>query len=565
MKWLDLNGVWHFAFQEKKTIGEAVCPEVFPEVMCVPGAFDALPEWYCRRGTAWYRREFTVQEDCNLAVLCLESMGLRCRFWLDGVEIGSSELAYSPLEFPAGSLTAGRHTLLAAVDNTFEGGHQPGLFLPYYDFYAFGGFYGGVKLKMMTGAFALDRVLVRTLDHRTGRVRLSLEFLGDAPEQIAATVAFDGGPGETFDISGRDLELNVPDFRLWSPDSPALHTVTVSVPEGGEITETFGIREIKTCGKKFYLNGEELYLRGFNRHESSGISGGSSADTLMLHDLQNLKKLHCNFVRGSHYTQSPRFLEMCDRMGILVWDESLGWNNVESQLKEPWFREMQVQQMDLMIHHAFNHPSIIIWGFLNEFVSDSPGGEEIGKLLCETARAWDSGRLISFACSRPLTDFANKYTDFVAYNTYPGWIIHSPEEMSLDPMEPIRGRQDTILASLRERYPDKPIMVSEMGCCAIYGQHDEAGAQWTEEFQAEYLQTVMETVFGEPELCGLAIWQMCDAKSFHRKGENIRCKPLAHNLAGVFDMYRRPKLAAKTVARMFGEHEKDEKAKRGVR
>ena len=555
MKWLDLNGIWSFAFQEKKAIGEAAEPAVFPDWMCVPGAFDALPAWYCRRGTAWYRRDFEVPEDCAQTQLCLEGMGLRGRFFVDGQEIGTSELAYSPLEIPAGPLTAGRHTLTAAVDNTFEGGHQPGLFLPYYDFYAFGGFYGGVKLKMMQGAFALDRVLVRTLDHQTGRVRLSLEFLGDAPEKVSAVIGFDYAPGQEYVLNGREVELTVPDFRLWSPDDPALHTVTVQVPGGGEVTETFGIREIKCCGRKLYLNGKELYLRGFNRHESSGMTGGSSADSLMLTDLQNLRNLHCNFVRGSHYTQNPRFLEMCDRMGLLVWDETLGWGNTPEQLADPGFRAMQVEQMDLMIRNAFNHPSVIIWGFLNEFASDTPEGEAIGKLLCDTARAWDSGRLVTFACCRPLTDVANKYTDFVAYNTYPGWIPQNEEEAQLEPTETMLDNQKTILRSLRSRYPDKPIIVSEMGTCGLYGQHDAANAQWTEEFQAEYLESVIRTVFSEPDICGLAIWQFCDAKSFLRKGANIRCKPLAQNLAGVFDTYRRPKLSAGVVRRMFEKGE----------
>ena len=250
---------------------------------------------------------------------------------------------------------------------------------------------------------------------------------------------------------------------------------------------------------------------------------------------------------------------MCDRLGLLVWDETLGWGNSAADLEDAGFRAMQVEQMNLMIHHAFNHPSVIIWGFLNEFACDTPVGEDFGRVLCETARAWDSGRLVTFACSRPLTDVVNQYTDFVAYNTYPGWIPANDEEMQMEPTESMAGNQKTILQSLRSRYPDKPIMVSEMGTCGLYGQHDPAAAQWTEEFQAEYLESVINTVFSEPDICGLAIWQFCDAKSFLRKGANIRCKPLAQNLAGVFDMYRRPKLSAHTVETLFAEHERSMK------
>ena len=141
--------------------------------------------------------------------------------------------------------------------------------------------------------------------------------------------------------------------------------------------------------------------------------------------------------------------------------------------------------------------------------------------------------------------------DIIAYNTYPGWITDDAAE---DPPSYIRENRDTIIARFRTyNPPDKPILVSEMGCCGLYGQHDRGGAQWSEEFQAEYLEEVIRRVFESPELCGLSIWQFNDAKSYCRTGGNIRCKPLAQNLAGVFDQYRRPKLAAETVRKLFAE------------
>ena len=94
-------------------------------------------------------------------------------------------------------------------------------------------------------------------------------------------------------------------------------------------------------------------------------------------------------------------------------------------------------------------------------------------------------------------------------------------------------------------------MASEMGTCALYGERDRAAGQWSEEFQAEYLEEVIRNVLASKELCGLALWQMNDSKSYHRRGANIRCKPLAQNLAGAFDAFRRPKLAAETVRRMY--------------
>ena len=111
---------------------------------------------------------------------------------------------------------------------------------------------------------------------------------------------------------------------------------------------------------------------------------------------------------------------------------------------------------------------------------------------------------------------------------------------------------ENTLRHLRELHGyGKPILISEMGCCGIYGHHDEAAAQWTEEFQAGYLSEVIDAVFSSSDTAGLALWQFNDAKSYHRSGAVIRCKPLSQNLAGVYDQYRRPKLAAQIVADKF--------------
>ena len=554
MERLDLNGIWGFSFREGACWDEPAADHA--DFMCVPGTFDTMPAWNSRRGTGYYRREFTLEHDCAGAFLRVDGMGLRGRFAVDGREIGSSELAYSPLEFAVGPLTAGRHVLTAALDNTLA--EEPDrLFQPYYDFYGFGGFYGDVTLKLMTDPRGLDRVRVRTLDFRTGRVRLNFVFKGETPEgEYPVRIAFDGGAERELTVRGDAVECEVPDFRLWSPEAPHLHTVTVRI--GAEsATETFGIREIAAKGKRLLLNGEDLYLLGVNRHETSGMSGGASPDALMIADLQNLKRLGGNFIRGSHYPQRERFLALCDKMGVLVWNETLGWNNTPEQMSDPKFIELNRQQLRLTIRESFNHPSVIIYGFLNECASDTPEGENLVKLLCETARAEDSGRLVSFACNRRFTDRAHRYTDLIAFNTYPGWIT---DRFDREPTADMPANQRKIIATMREKFgPDKPMIVSEMGTCGIYGQHDEANAQWTEEFQAEYLRAVMATVFAEPELRGLTIWQMNDARSYLRKGQNIRTKPLAQNLAGLFDLYRRPKLAFAAVREGFSNRETHEK------
>ena len=95
------------------------------------------------------------------------------------------------------------------------------------------------------------------------------------------------------------------------------------------------------------------------------------------------------------------------------------------------------------------------------------------------------------------------------------------------------------------------MIVSETGCYSLYGSHDPMGAQWTEEFQSEYLDHWLKAVTASPEMCGFTVWQFCDSRTYFRGGSDIRLKPLGYNLAGIFDRHRNAKLAATTVKRHF--------------
>ena len=549
---LSLNGVWDFAFHPGKKL-EDVDANAKRDwgLICVPGCFDALPEHYCRRGTAVCSRTFTLGKNWNNGWLRIDGMGLRGSFFLDGRPLGGCALPYSVFELETGALTAGCHRLTALIDNNFDE-EKMKLFLPYYDFYAFGGFYHGVSLRLSNEENPLDRVRVRTPDYKTGKLNLQFIFKYGTPAKTEAVLSIDAEPARKYEIENGTLGLERPDLALWSPDSPAVHTLTVQTGED-TVTETFGIREIRAEGKKILLNGKPVFLKGFNRHESHPVSGAATTLQEMMTDLQHLKSLHANFIRGAHYPQSQEFLSLCDRMGFLVWEESLGWGNKEAQMQDAEFITEQIEQTRLMVHSSFNHPSVIIFGFLNENFSGTDAGVELCRKLAETIRAEQSGRLVTFACSHIFKDRSLEYMDIAAFNTYPGWI---DAESPVDPLDRIAPNQETVLKRFREVYgEDKPIVVSEIGCCALYGQHDPAGAQWSEEFQADYLAKVIDTVTASPEIAGLAIWQLNDAKTSHRTGTVVRSRPLAQNLGGIYDQFRRPKLAAAAVADKFAEIE----------
>lgn len=530
---VNLCGSWEFRFEEGKSLEEVAAeaegavrrPRQATDTIVVPGCYDMMPKWYMKRGTGLYRRAFTLDAPMKDAVLVVDGMGVRAKFEIDGKDLGLHPYPYARLEIPVGPLAAGEHEMFAAIDNILEWPRVK-MARPYYDFYLYGGFYHGVKLVERR-----PKVFVRTLDYRTGKIEVEIE----------------GG--------GKEVRT-IPDFRLWSPDEPNLTTIEVA---GRKVR--FGIRQIEARNRKILLNGKELFLKGFNRHESDWLNGAATSDAIMLQDIQRLKALGGNFIRGAHYQQCERFLDLCDENGVLVWEESLGWGNGQgyvnnnfppNELKDEEFCAMQVKETRDMVRASFNHPSVVIYGFLNECASQRPECKMLVDSLIEAIRAEDTGRLITFACNRTKEDICCTNVDIVAFNAYPGTIPMVPGD-GATLAKKVADTFNGIVAEFRERYPDKPIMVSESGCGAEFGRRGEYASPNTEEFQEEYLRDIFETLWANPDVVGFSIWQMNDGRTRERFGGNAVSAMFGGSIAGVFDRYRRPKFSSETVRRYFSQ------------
>ena len=279
----------------------------------------------------------------------------------------------------------------------------------------------------------------------------------------------------------------------------------------------------------------------------------------MLRDLQNLKAVGGNFIRGAHYQQCARFLDLCDEMGVLVWEESLGWGNGAETGKSPFppdesedagFCEMQVRQTREMVRASFNHPSVIVYGFLNECASGRESVKRLVDRLVATVKAEDSGRLVTFACNNIDVDVSCENVDLVSLNAYPGTIPATPGTPA-QLKEKVERRFTSAIARFRRRYPDKPIMVSESGCGGLYGMHDPNASINTEEYQEEYLRDILECLWANPDCSGFAIWQMNDGRTRERFCDKTCSAMFGGSIAGCFDQLRRPKKSVETVKSFF--------------
>ena len=550
-KILDLAGFWDYQW-----LGDAdwsgIAPASFaPETsMAVPGVIDSLPAYAQKRGVGVYRKilpdDFAVGERLRLRI---GGMGLFGRIWFDGKHIGDCQLPYSGVHYDFPVERAGAHELVIAVDNRFDPERVP-LFNPNYDFYGYGGIYREVELHRLPTC-AIDRVQVTPLD--LANVRLTIKLHGDVPATCACAVAFDGGEPQRLSLpvaDGRaEVDLPVPGPRVWSPADPQLHTVEVAIA-GDRIRERFGLRTIATEGQRILLNGQPIELRGFNRHEAHPQLGPVQPPSLMLEDLQWLKRMNGNFLRCVHYPQNEAFFDLCDELGILVWTESMGWGNKPEQLANPRFAELQEEQTRLLVRNGCNHPSVIIWAFLNEAASDSAEALPLYTRLVSAIRQEDGSRLVSYASNRSTRDRCFGLVDIISLNTYPGWIGNT--DWTVPSADRIAPHIDGLMEFFSQpEFADKPLMFSEIGACGLYGCHDLARSQWTEEYQADYMAEAAKVILEHPRTCGIALWQFCDSRSYGPAGD-VRCKPRGYNCAGVLDEYRRPKLATQAIARVFG-------------
>ncbi len=467
---IDLNGSWEFRFEEGKTLETSSGAEfVATDRMSVPGCYDMQPKGLCKRGTGLYRRTFRLEKPVEGAWIVVDGMGLRAKFAIDGKQVGGIQpYPWARLEIPTGPLGAGEHTVFAAVDNVLDWNTQK-LALPNYDFYLYGGFFHGVSLSLDN-----RKLFVRTRDYKTGTVEI--EAVNFGKRDFEGKLLFDGKKEVGAVFKDGRATVKVPDFKLWSPKSPNLHTVSLA----GEVSARFGIREIKAEKKRLWLNGEVLFLKGVNRHEAHPQFGAATPEALMVQDIQLLKSLNGNFFRGSHYQQSQRFLDYGDEIGVLVWEESLGWGNTSRQMSDGEYFRLQVEQTREMVRASFNHPSVIIFAFQNENQSQTKAGKKLNDALIEAIRSQDSGRLVTFACNHNDDDISNANTDLVSFNAYPGWI--GSDAGTLENQKCLIDEKVTkIVRRYRTLYPEKPIIASEMGTVAIYGHHDPAAGQGTEE------------------------------------------------------------------------------------
>jgi beta-galactosidase len=401
------------------------------------------------------------------------------------------------------------------------------------DFFQPGGIYRDVRLRVLPQVFLAD-LYARPADVLSSRPRVDIECTLDsaATAHVDGTLLvqlFDGqrqiaaqATGVKADSPGTTTaRLSLTGFgpvSLWSPDSPTLYTVqaTLNVPGVGShtLSRRIGFREASFSPDGFFLNGERLQLFGLNRHQLYPYAGMAMGARVQRKDAEILKnEFNCNMVRCSHYPQSPAFLDACDELGLLVWEEAPGWHNVSDIAA---WQDAVVRDVKDMVIRDRSRPSVVIWGTRLNEVRDFPG---LWAATRQAARELDSTRPSSGAMAFHETATWNE--DVFAYNDY--------------------GTQDkTGNVALRPPFPGLPYLVTEaVGVEAVKPQH----FAWTDPptwlaHQAAMHGQAHSQARSDPGYAGLVAWAGFDYGSLLGPG------PYDIKWAGVADGFRVPKPGA---------------------
>lgn len=456
----EVGGAWATLRSDDLSLGRPVWTAVtLPHCVNARDAVDPDVPYY--EGPAWYRTQLEIANPHpgGRTLLHFEGSGQTTQVWIGDqrvvthvggydefvVDITEAIAAWqaSPLaKLPADKsrVTPGRVPLAVRCDNSRDPETIPS---DLSDFNRYGGLYRPVHLVYLPAGglervhavpehasdgtwrvavkVSFDRSYKTHTSYRSYDQELTLRMIDPEGRELTAVKLPVTAGTEALDLPA----VAIPQPRLWSPAAPALYGVEVTARGPGgtsRVWQRFGLRwfEFVEHGP-FRLNGERLLLRGTHRHEDHAGLGAAMTAELMEREMKLIKAMGVNFIRLGHYQQNRRILELCDELGLLVWEE-VPW--CRGGLGGESYRAQARSMLDAMINQHRNHPSVILWGLGNE--NDWPGDfpefdqEKIRAFMRELharAHALDPTRLTAIR----RCDFCKDIVDVYSPSIWAGW------------------------------------------------------------------------------------------------------------------------------------------------
>ena len=386
-------------------------------------AIGGIDAGYTVGGTGWYRKTFFVPDEMEgkSVRIMFEGIYMNADIWLNGEHLGNHPYGYTSFWYDiAGMLQYGTENAIA-VEVKNEGENSR--------WYSGSGIYRHVwvtvsdPLHVAQWGTYINTPEVKS-EMATVHVKTTVHNGYEDPQELTLETAILGPDGSevgkvplnhSVDAeSSIELlaEFQVPFPKLWSTETPHLYTAVTSIRLGESVIDLyetqFGIRSIAFSAKYgFYLNGEPVLLKGGCMHHDNGPLGSAAFDRAEERRVELMKASGYNSIRCAHNPPSPAFLDACDRLGVMVIDESFDmWRKQKNpQDYHLYFDDWWEKDLGSMMLRDRNHPSIIMWSIGNEIPErGEPEGAELAAIQAEFVRSMDPTRPVTSAVNSVVPD-----------------------------------------------------------------------------------------------------------------------------------------------------------------
>lgn len=498
------------------------------------------------KGKSVYKKTFSLnpEDSTRHFILRFEGVSKRAEIKINGQEAGWHDGGYTAFVIPVTPFVSFSmpNTIEVVVDNdcndipphsgdfTFFGGLYRDIWLEDYDDISFAqnpfaapGIRVTPKLEYGLGAFIVEATLSNHGRMR-GNTKLTIDLIdpqGNVIDTFRKKIRIDGNSDLTTTHTFKYLVAP----QLWSPENPALYKIraTLTDDKGNETdrqTINTGLRDFFfDKDGRFYLNGTPLKLHGVCRHQDMKPFGPALNDESHRRDMLIAKDMGANFIRVSHYPQDPAILDMADKLGLLVWEEIPIIDVVPDNKK--YQRNCEIALREMISQH-YNHPSIIMWGYMNEILLKAPGDaspegsavlertKNLAARLETLCRKMDPTRFTTMAfhgSERYRTSGISQLPMINGWNLYQGWYGGD-----------LSGFEQ-FLKKEWEADPGKPIIVSEYGAGSDRRLHSLSPRpfDFSMEYQQKYLEHYLGVIEDSSFVAGASHWNLIDFGSALRE------------------------------------------------
>lgn len=578
-----INNNWKFhkgniEFFKNVDTSYALSKDVDWETITIPHTWndvdtrDDTPGYF--RGVGWYKKNIKIDseqiEKDSRTLIYFEGANQVTDLFVNEKWVGQHKGGYTRFHFDITPfLNYGKTNVIAVkVDNSYNKNIPPLTA----DFTFFGGIYRDVLLiKQNAIHFSMDDysssgVYITTPDVSKDRAKVEVNCLlsneTDKNKSVYIINKIIDSEGNVISENSKKIVIKkhekgssitesflIKKPQLWSPNNPYLYQLTTQIADvkTGKILDSsmkpLGIRWFNfDPDKGFFLNGKSLKLIGTNRHQDYLLKGNALSDEMHIRDIRLLKEMGGNFLRISHYPQDPTVLEMCDRLGILT---SVEIPIVNAITESEEFTENCLLMAEEMVKQNRNHPSLIIWAYMNEVLLRLPFNQKkekeryeiyaknvtkLASQIDEHIRKLDSDRYTMIPNHGAINRYKNAGLTGVpmilGWNLYQGWYGGVFEGF------------DQTLDKLHTLFPNQALIVTEYGADVHPRLHsfDSERFDYTVEYGNKYHEHYLKTIMDRDFVVGANIWNLNDFYSETRGYAKPRT-----NLKGITTLDREKK------------------------